>query len=81
METRLRIALAIPVRMDYTFYAASAMMAGSCAISRREPCQVLTEAAVSVRGMCCRGARFEHWRYFCGYISALIGGVILWNLI
>ena len=40
----------------------AAMKIGSCAILRREPGQVLTEAAVSVCWMCCGFAQSE--RYF-----------------
>ena len=49
---------------DILNVAAYAMKTGSCAISRREPCQVLTEAAVSVREMCCGAARSERRGFF-----------------
>ena len=39
------------------------MKIGSRAILRREPCQVLTEAAISVCWMCCGFAQSE-WRGF-----------------
>ena len=51
-------------KTDILCVAVCVMKIGSCAILRREPCQVLTEAAVSVRRMCCGVARSER-RGFC----------------
>ena len=48
---------------DILTFAVCAMKAGSCAILRREPCQVRKEAAVSVRRMCCGAARPERTRF------------------
>ena len=55
-----QFALAISTTVAYNGKAA--MKIGSCAILRREPGQVLTEAAVSVCWMCCGFAQSE--RYF-----------------
>ena len=46
-------------KTDILTLAVCVMKVGSCAILRREPCQVLTEAAVSVWRMCCGVARSE----------------------
>ncbi len=49
---------------DILTFAVCAMKIGSRAIFRCEPCQVLTEAAVSIRRMCCGVARSERRRFF-----------------
>ena len=51
------------------------MKIGSCAILRREPCQVLTEAAVSVCWMCCGFAQSE--RFFLCPNDRIGGGGVL----
>ena len=54
-------------KTDILTLAVFVMKIGSCAILRREPCQVLTEAAVSVRRMCCGVARSERARFFLSF--------------
>ena len=52
------------LKTDILTVAVCVMKIGSCAILRREPCQVLTEAAVSVWRMCCGVARSERRGFF-----------------
>ena len=53
---------ALAIFRTVAYNSKAAMKIGSCAILRREPGQVLTEAAVSVCWMCCGFAQSE--RYF-----------------
>jgi len=51
------------------------MKIGSRAILRREPCQVLTEAAVSVSWMCCGFAQSEWHGFFKGFHPLTHSGI------
>ena len=50
-------------------FAAGVMKIGSRAMHRCEPCQVLTEAAVSIGWMCCGAAQSECRRFFCAFLA------------